>query len=194
MADATDPDVEKVSAPVAPSIEAPKLAAAKFGSDEAACWIWLLMAVSRPACVLIPVRPTLIVTDPEPPKLPVLSKVKVAARVSLGGVLPSDVRVQAYYGVLTADGKIAEGGEHLDLVLRQSWGTDHLYEGEVECGQSGSCGFAVRVIPFHEDAVLPYEMPWVRWSSKRLWGAIATGQLRFRLKALNLFLIISLSR
>ena len=91
------------------------------------------------------------------------SKVKVAARVSLGGVLPGDVRVQAYYGVLTADGKIAEGGEHLDLVLRQSWGTDHLYEGEVECGQSGSCGFAVRVIPFHEDAVLPYEMPWVRW-------------------------------
>jgi glycogen phosphorylase len=91
------------------------------------------------------------------------SKVKVAARVSLGGVSPGDVLVQACYGILTADGQIAEGSSHLDLELRQSWGTDHVYEGEVECGQSGSCGFAVRVVPFHEDAVLPYEMPWIRW-------------------------------
>jgi starch phosphorylase len=91
------------------------------------------------------------------------SRVKVAAKVSLGGVHPDDVRVQAYYGVLTAEGQIAEGGSHLDLVLHQSWGTEHLFEGEVECGQSGTCGFAVRVVPFHQDAVLPYEMPWIRW-------------------------------
>jgi glycogen phosphorylase len=90
------------------------------------------------------------------------SKVKVTARVSLGSLSPGDVRVQAYYGVLTADGQIGNGA-HVDLALRQSWGTDQLYEGEVECGQSGSCGFAVRVVPFHEDAVLPYELPWIRW-------------------------------
>jgi starch phosphorylase len=90
------------------------------------------------------------------------SKVKVTARVSLGSLPPGDVRVQAYYGVLTADGKIGTGS-HVDLALRQSVGTDQLYEGEVECGQSGSCGFAVRVVPFHEDALLPYELPWIRW-------------------------------
>jgi starch phosphorylase len=65
------------------------------------------------------------------------SKVKVAARVSLGSLSPGDVRVQAYYGSLTADGQIGKGS-HVDLSLRQSWGADHLYEGEVECGQSGS--------------------------------------------------------
>jgi len=90
------------------------------------------------------------------------SKVKVTARVSLGRLSPGDVRVQAYYGVLAADGQIGKGS-HVDLALRQSWGTDHLYEGEVECGQSGSSGFAVRVVPFHEDALLPYELPWIRW-------------------------------
>jgi starch phosphorylase len=90
------------------------------------------------------------------------SKVKVTARVSLGGVAPGDVRVQAYYGVLTADSQIGEGS-HVDLALRESTGTDHLYEGEVECARSGSCGFAVRVVPTHVDAVLPHEMPWIRW-------------------------------
>jgi starch phosphorylase len=90
------------------------------------------------------------------------SKVNVAARVSLGRLSPGDVRVQAYYGSLTADGRIGTGS-HVDLALRQSSGTDHLYEGEVECGQSGSSGFAVRVVPYHEDALLPYEMPWILW-------------------------------
>jgi starch phosphorylase len=90
------------------------------------------------------------------------SKVKVTARVSLGGLSPGDVRVQAYYGVLTADGRIGKGS-HVDLAPIQSYGADRLYEGEVECGQSGSCGFAVRVTPFHEDALLPYELPWIRW-------------------------------
>ena len=72
------------------------------------------------------------------------------------------MRVQAYSGVLTADGQIAKGSP-VDLALRQSWGTDHLYGGEVECGESGSCGFAIRVVPFHEDALIPYELPWIRW-------------------------------
>ena len=90
------------------------------------------------------------------------SKVKVTARVSLGSLPPGDVRVQAYYGVLNAEGRIAEGS-HVDLALFQSFGTDHLYQGEVECGHSGSCGFAVRVVPFHEDALLPYQKPGIRW-------------------------------
>ncbi len=62
---------------------------------------------------------------------------------------------------LTPDSRIS-AGSHVDLALSESLGTDHLSKGEVECGQSGSCGFAVRVVPSHEDAVLPHEMPWIR--------------------------------
>jgi starch phosphorylase len=90
------------------------------------------------------------------------SKVTVTARVSLGRLFPGDVRVQAYYGVLTADGQIGKGSP-VDLALTQSSGADHLYEGGVECAESGSCGFAVRVVPFHQDALVPYELPWIRW-------------------------------
>jgi starch phosphorylase len=92
------------------------------------------------------------------------STVKVTARVSLGGLTPGDVRVQAYFGALTPDRQIGQGSA-VDLALRESSAGEYLYEGEVECRQSGSCGFAVRVVPFHEDAVLPYELPWVRWEA-----------------------------
>ena len=91
------------------------------------------------------------------------SKVKVTARVALGGSLsPGDVRVQAYYGVLAADGQIGKGSP-IDLTLHRSSNNDYVYEGEVECVQSGNCGLAFRVVPFHEDAILPYEFPWIRW-------------------------------
>jgi starch phosphorylase len=90
------------------------------------------------------------------------SKLKVSARVSLGGLSPADVGVEAYYGRVAADGSIGDGA-HVDLALSQSSGADHLYAGEVECARSGSCGFAVRVVPFHPDALLPYELPWIQW-------------------------------
>jgi hypothetical protein len=34
----------------------------------------------------------------------------------------------------------------------------------VECQDSGSCGFTVRVIPLNADAILPYELPWIVWA------------------------------
>jgi len=91
------------------------------------------------------------------------AKMKVTARVRLGGLSPGDVRVQVYYGAVNAEGQVAEGREN-DMTLGESSGAEHVYEGEVECTVSGSCGFAVRVVPFHEDAILPYELPWIRWA------------------------------
>jgi starch phosphorylase len=90
------------------------------------------------------------------------SKLKVTARVSLGGVLPGDVRVQIYFGKVNPDGEIVLG-RATDMALQSSSAADPVYEGVIECAESGSCGFSVRVVPFHEDAVLPYEMQWMTW-------------------------------
>jgi starch phosphorylase len=109
------------------------------------------------------VRITQVEVDGGASEFQVGSKVKVRARVSLGALAPGDVRVQAYYGLLNADKQIGHG-EHVDLALGQSSGTDRVYEGEVECGQTGSCGFSVRVVPFHEDVLIPYELAWVQWA------------------------------
>jgi starch phosphorylase len=91
------------------------------------------------------------------------SSVKVRASVSLGGLHPDDVRVQAYFGPLDADGQIS-AGSYVDLTRGECSSGSCPYVGEVECARSGSCGVTVRVVPHHDDAIVPYEMPWVKWA------------------------------
>jgi starch phosphorylase len=91
------------------------------------------------------------------------AKLKVTARVCLGRVLAEDVCVQIYHGKVNADGEIVDG-HATDMVLQNGAASDPVYEGVIECAESGSCGFSVRVVPFHEDSVLPYEMAWITWA------------------------------
>jgi starch phosphorylase len=91
------------------------------------------------------------------------SEIQVEARVALGEVLPTDVRLQIYYGKVGADGQVVDG-RPTEMKLVQSQGAEHLYRGTLECADSGSCGFTIRVVPYHEDAIVPYEMPWVVWA------------------------------
>jgi len=88
---------------------------------------------------------------------------KVRAKVALGSLTPDEVRVQIYYGLVNAAGAIVNG-RAVDMVRRESTGQEHLYEGLAECNESGSCGLTVRVVPYHEDAILPYELSWVCWA------------------------------
>jgi starch phosphorylase len=109
------------------------------------------------------VRITEVAVDGGKTEFQVGSKVTVRAQVFLGTLVPADVSVQAYYGALNLDGQVSNGA-HVELALRASDGSRHVYEGGLDCPQSGSCGFSVRVVPFHEDALVPYELPWVKWA------------------------------
>jgi hypothetical protein len=71
--------------------------------------------------------------------------------------------VQIYSGRVNADGEIVQG-HAMDMALQSSSAADPVYEGVIECAESGSCGFSVRVVPFHEDSVLPYELEWMTWA------------------------------
>jgi len=48
----------------------------------------------------------------------------------------------------------------------QARGNDrkHHYEEQLECLESGSYGFSVRVIPYHADVRVPFEHPWLVWA------------------------------
>ena len=96
------------------------------------------------------------------PELFVGATLEITARVFLGSLPPSDVRLEIYYGTVDPSGQITHG-KALDMTYCGKVDNDHRYRGEVECRDSGSCGFSVRVIPFHEDAIVPYEQPWVVW-------------------------------
>jgi starch phosphorylase len=98
-----------------------------------------------------------------PAEMHVGARLRIEARVALGEIRPDDVRVQIYYGNVDASGKIVKGVT-TDMVRAGSEGTEHTYRGELECHDSGSCGFSVRVVPYHHDAILPYELPWIVWA------------------------------
>ena len=87
----------------------------------------------------------------------------VKARVRLGPLSPNDVSVQIYQGLLDSNRQFQEGAP-IVMKLRKSLGNGmHSYQGEIPCQQSGLCGFSVRILPHHEDAILPYELPLAAW-------------------------------
>lgn len=89
-------------------------------------------------------------------------KLQVVAKVNLGGLSPSDVAVQAYYGTLDVSHNITQGSI-LPLQWESSQNGVHQYAGDIECAESGMQGVSVRVVPFHPDAMLPMQLPLVKW-------------------------------
>jgi starch phosphorylase len=95
--------------------------------------------------------------------IPFGAPLHVTASVLLGDIPPEYVRVQIVSGSVNAEGVIVRG-QALDMTRTSTDGEQHVYQGEVECLESGSCGFSVRVIPHHDDVIVPYEHPWVLWA------------------------------
>ncbi|RMF35930.1 MAG: alpha-glucan family phosphorylase, partial [Chloroflexi bacterium] len=92
----------------------------------------------------------------------------VRARVRLGSLSPDDVSVQVYYGPINAEGEIGQG-KVATLALEagrpqpddEGW---YTFIGTVSCTSSGQHGYALRVLPHHEDLVTPYEPGLIVWS------------------------------
>ena len=91
------------------------------------------------------------------------ASVKVKATIKLGALLPENVHVEIFQGGLDSNRRIQSGRslpmQHMDSLAEGM----HSYEGEILCQQSGLWGFSVRVVPYHEDAILPYELPLISW-------------------------------
>jgi starch phosphorylase len=86
----------------------------------------------------------------------------VTAYVRLGAIEPSDVVVEAMYGVLDSNRQITEPVAQ-PLTWKSVERGLNRYEGSVPCSRSGLQGFAVRVRPTHPDAVLPQELALIAW-------------------------------
>jgi starch phosphorylase len=96
------------------------------------------------------------------PEVFVGATLKITARVFLGHLTPADVRVQIYQGAVDPEGRISNGSAS-DMTHTGNSDANHVYEGRMECCDSGSRGYSIRVIAFHPDAILPYEQPWLVW-------------------------------
>jgi starch phosphorylase len=100
---------------------------------------------------------------PDGQDLEVGDHLQVQAQVQLGGLKPTDVSVQLYYGPLNHAGLIREGAS-LPMLIAQSKGKGrYIFAGAILCQTSGQHGYALRIVPQHEDLGSPFEMGLVRW-------------------------------
>ncbi|MFM7320450.1 MAG: alpha-glucan family phosphorylase, partial [Armatimonadota bacterium] len=90
--------------------------------------------------------------------------VPVVAKVHLGGSLaPEDVRVEIRVGPVDSDRNLLEA-ERIRLRPAGALGEGRWeFHGDLPTHRSGQQGFSVRVLPTHPDAVLPQELPLIRW-------------------------------
>jgi glycogen phosphorylase len=100
---------------------------------------------------------------PDSQELEVGDQLQVQAQVQLGGLKPTDVSVELYYGPLNHAGLIRDGAT-LPMLIAQSKGKGrYIFAGAILCRTSGQHGYALRIVPQHEDLGSPFEMGLIRW-------------------------------
>jgi len=91
------------------------------------------------------------------------TKTDIHAKVRLGSLQPTDVKVQLYYGMLDTIGNITDG-QAVDMQLAEDNG-DHVYTFKTQhtYAETGNVGFSVRVVPYHKylhTSFLPNKIVW----------------------------------
>jgi starch phosphorylase len=90
-------------------------------------------------------------------------QLQVHAQIYLGELKPTDVAVELFHGPLNAEGQIVEG-QALPTLIAQSKGKgNYVFAGAIGCQTSGRHGYALRIIPHHEDLGNPFEMGLILW-------------------------------
>jgi starch phosphorylase len=96
-------------------------------------------------------------------ELKVGNQLQVQAQVYLGELKPTDVAVELYFGLLDAEGLIGQG-QVLPTLIAQSKGMGtYVFAGAITCQSSGRHGYALRIVPHHEDLGNPFEMGLILW-------------------------------
>jgi starch phosphorylase len=95
--------------------------------------------------------------------LSVGDQLQVQAELRLGALKPTDVAVELFYGALNVEGLIV-GGQAIPMLAAQSKGKGrYVFAGAITCRTSGRHGYALRILPQHQDLGDPFEMKLVRW-------------------------------
>jgi starch phosphorylase len=88
---------------------------------------------------------------------------EVTARVHLGEVLPQDVQVEVYHGLMDGVSEIVNGGVTPMQPEGEPVNGVYTYKGAIPCSAAGRHGFAVRVVPNHPDIVSKHSVGLIQW-------------------------------
>lgn len=103
------------------------------------------------------------VKSPEESKMIVGTSFDIEAVVNTGGLKPEELNVEIYNGQLTLNEDIENGCAVEMKHEKELEKGKHLFKGKIECQHSGRNGFAVRVMPKHEDLCYKFEMKLLKW-------------------------------
>ena len=90
-------------------------------------------------------------------------QLQVETVVNLGSLKATDVSVELYYGQLDAEGLIVDGRSVPMLIAQSKGGGRYAFAGGLSCATSGRHGYALRIIPQHQDLGSPFEMGLILW-------------------------------
>ena len=104
------------------------------------------------------------ISNPDRQNIQVGEALQVSARVHLGAVDPSHVRVEAYHG--EAENDVLRHATATVLAKKEKLDTDglYLYEGAIPASESGTYGFSVRVVPTYPHLQQDHELRLIAWS------------------------------
>jgi starch phosphorylase len=91
-------------------------------------------------------------------------QMQVEALVDLPDLDPKDLSIQLYAGPISATGQIENPQILTMLHSKQMAPGRHQFTGKIECRTSGRQGFALRVLPGHEDMASPFEPGLIIWN------------------------------
>ncbi|MCK4304404.1 MAG: alpha-glucan family phosphorylase [Candidatus Eisenbacteria sp.] len=90
--------------------------------------------------------------------------VDVWCQVALGALTPEDVVVQVFHGRMSPSEEIVD---HQTVTMSCDGEAEkrvYLFRGSIACQRSGQEGFAVRVMPSHEDLCHPHHTRLIHWA------------------------------
>jgi len=95
--------------------------------------------------------------------LTVGQKIEIKATVAIPKIQPSDISVQIYYGLVDTKGNIIRGQSQKMAVTGSEHDDVYTFNGVISCTSSGLQGYAIRVLPCHEDLDNPAELSLIKW-------------------------------
>ncbi len=114
------------------------------------------------------------VTEGPAEALAVGARMRVQARIELGGLRPEDVAVELYWGRLDAKGEIVNAASTAMKAAGEDRGKYLFETPPVPCVNSGLHGYTVRVLPRQPDLASPFLPGLITWAGGKS-GAQAAG-------------------
>jgi len=90
-------------------------------------------------------------------------EVEIRTTFELGTISPQDISVEVLFGPLNEKAEISEETATSMRPVDESSQENAEFTGTIVCQTSGRCGYAIRILPKHEDLNTAYEMGLVRW-------------------------------